>query len=294
MSKILIIDAYSQIYRVFYAIRQLTNQAGEPANALYGMARLLMQLDELYPTEYGAIAFDCGKCSRRLALLPEYKGQRPPMPDALRSQVAPIRQWCQAFGWNIVERQGFEADDLINGITQQRGDAQVLILSSDKDLSQLVNDKVRMLTRGTPKNPWIEEGVAAVQAKFGVAPEQLCDYLALLGDTADNIPGISGCGPKTAAKLLNDFGSINGILEHLDQVKPPRLQETLAAEGPRLEVNRQLVQLDDALPENWSGLEGIRRRTPDWTLIRDLAQAQGFKSLLEGIEKHLPRQLELF
>ena len=287
MAKIFLIDAYSQIYRVFYAIRQLTNARGEPANALYGMARLFLQLDELQPSDYGAIVYDLGKCVRRTGLLPEYKAQRPPMPEELRSQTAAIREWAGAFGWNIIDRQGFEADDLIAGITAQRGTNAVTILTGDKDLFQLLAaPEVRILLHGKDKTPWLEADAATAREKFGVAPSQIRDYLALLGDTADNIPGVPGCGPKTAVKLLADYGSIDNLLAHLDELKSAKLRETLAAEAENLRRNQSLVQLDEALPENWSCLEGLRRRTPDWEKLLRLCDEQGFKSIAEAIRKH--------
>ena len=286
MAKIFLIDAYSQIYRVFYAIRQLTNARGEPANALYGMARLFLQLDEMQPSEYGAIVYDLGKCVRRIGLLPEYKAQRPPMPEELRSQTADIREWAGAFGWNIIDRQGFEADDLIAGITAQRGTNAVTILTGDKDLFQLLAaPEVRILLHGKDKTPWLEADAATAREKFGVAPSQIRDYLALLGDTADNIPGVPGCGPKTAVKLLADYGSIDNFLAHLDELKSAKLRETLQAEQEHLRLNQSLVQLDEALPENWSGLEGLRRRTPDWEKLLRLCDEQGFKSIAEAIRK---------
>ena len=286
MAKIFLIDAYSQIYRVFYAIRQLTNARGEPANALYGMARLFLQLDELQPSDYGAIVYDLGKCVRRTGLLPEYKAQRPPMPEELRSQTAAIREWAGAFGWNIIDRQGFEADDLIAGITAQRGANAVTILTGDKDLFQLLAaPEVRILLHGKDKTPWLEADATTAREKFGVAPSQSRDYLALLGDTADNIPGVPGCGPKTAAKLLADYGSIDNLLAHLDELKSAKLRETLAAEAENLRRNQSLVRLDEALPENWSDLEGLRRRTPDWEKLLRLCDEQGFKSIAEAIRK---------
>ncbi|MBO7741752.1 MAG: hypothetical protein J6S21_04285, partial [Victivallales bacterium] len=193
MSRILLIDAYSQIYRVFYAIRMLNDPSGAPANAIYGMARLFMQLDEEFPSEYGAIVFDLGKCTRRTQLLPEYKAQRPPMPQELRCQTEAIREWAQAFGWKVIMKDGVEADDLISGIAARRENSDVLILSSDKDLAQLCADpQVKMLVRKSGGEPWKIEGAAEVTEHFGVPPEQLRDYLALIGDTADNIPGVPG------------------------------------------------------------------------------------------------------
>ena len=287
MGKILLIDAYSQIYRLFFAIRMLNNPAGEPVNALYGMARLFLQLDELFPADFGALVFDLGKCSRRTALLPEYKAQRPPMPDALRAQTGPIRKWAEAFGWHIVQREGFEADDLICGIVSERGGHQASILSADKDLYQLLKDgEVSMIVKGpAPKIPWSLAGEAAALEKFGVKPEQLGDYLALLGDSSDNIPGIPGVGPKTAVKLLQEHGDLAHLAQELDSVSPEKLRRSLSENAAMLLRNRSLVQLDKVLPEGWSGLESIRRRQPDWRLLEAMAEEEGFGSLKETIAK---------
>lgn len=295
MSRILLIDAYSQIYRLFYAIRQLTSAKGEPANALFGMARLFLQLDAEFPTEYGALVFDKGKCTRRCGILPEYKAQRPPMPDELRCQTGRIREWAQAFGWATIDREGFEADDLLAGITSQRQDNSVLILTGDKDLGQLVkNGQVSLLKPGNAKTPWEEQDEAAVTAKFGVAPTQICDYLSLLGDSVDNIPGIPGCGPKTAAKLLNDFGSIDNILARLDTMPKSKVQETLAAEKEHLLKNRELVRLDYALPEEWQGLDTVKRNRPDWQKLLALCAEEGFNAVATEIRKRSAPQQQFF
>lgn len=280
MPSVLFIDAYSQIYRMFFAIRGLSDPSGAPCNAVYGMARLLQQLHEHYPTEYGALVFDKGKCSRRTALHPLYKAQRPPMPPQLRSQVGPIRQWAAAFGWRLVEREGVEADDLICGMTHECLPCDELILTSDKDIAQLTAlEGVRILSRESGRIPWSADGADAVKRKFGVPPEQLRDYLALIGDTADNIPGLGGCGPKTAARLLSEFGSIDGVYASLQQVKPAKLQEALAAQRAALERNRSLIALDRALPEDWRGMDGIRRNAPDWRELKKLSEDFGFKSM---------------
>lgn len=297
MKQIILIDAYAQIYRSFFALRGLSNQQGEPVNALYGMARFLLGLDEHLGSDYGAAVFDKGKCKRRIRILPQYKAQRPPMPDALRAQVEPIRVWMQAFGWPLLEQEGLEADDIIGCIASQSEELPLGILSYDKDLAQLVNARVSLLQPGK-NNSWLRQGVQEVQEKFGVRPEQIVDYLALLGDASDNIPGVPGVGPKTAAKLLGQFGSIEKLLANLGEAGGARLQENLEQSVELLQRNRELVRLElDCLP-NWQGAESIRRSAPDWPKIRELALEQGFKSLLPGIERKLgdsdPRQLDLF
>ena len=182
--RLVLIDAYAQIYRCFFAVRaELTNPQGVPTNALYGIARLLLQLHRTLPSRYGAIAFDKGKCTRRITLCPEYKAQRPPMPDTMRPQIEPIRQWMKAFGWPLLEQEGVEADDLIAAITRRHGECEVAIVTHDKDIMQLTADP-KVFIAQPDKDKWSLLGSCEVTQRFGVPPEQLRDYLALLGDSS--------------------------------------------------------------------------------------------------------------
>ena len=295
MKKIVLIDAYAQIYRSFYAVRGLTNARGEMVNALYGIGRLLLNLERSLPSSYGAVVFDQGKPARRVELCPEYKAQRPPMPDDLRGQLPAIREWLLAFGWPILEQEGAEADDIIAAVTGVRAGLPVAILTHDKDIAQLVSSEV-VLLQSVKGDAWESVGPAEVEAKFGVPVASLGDYLSLLGDSSDNIRGVDGIGPKTAAKLLQDYGSIDGILAHLHDIGSERLRATLQGAGDVLMRNRELVRLDEALPDGWTGLDGIRRRPPDWARIKTLAEAEGFKSMLSTINEKLQngQQLSLF
>ena len=297
MKRIILIDAYGQIYRSFFAVRGLTNKKGEPVNALYGIARFLLGLEENQPSEFGAVAFDRGKCRRRCELLPEYKAQRPPMPEDLRSQIVPIKAWLQAFGWPMLEQEGIEADDLIASIATLREDCPVDILSYDKDLAQLVNDQVHIL-QPDKNSAWITLGEAEVEEKFGIRPEFIIDYLAMLGDASDNIRGVEGIGAKTAAKLIQQFGPIENIYAHIEEAGSVRLQENLQQSRELLLRNRELIRLDrDCFPD-WPGLQLIRRNKPDWKSILALAEEQGFRSITDTIRKklnqHNPEQLMLF
>jgi len=297
-NRILLVDAYGHIYRSFYGIRSLTNARGEDVNALYGMARLFMNLELSMKSDFGAIVYDLGKCKRRCELLPEYKAQRPPMPDALRSQLPIIKEWGAAFGWARVEKRGLEADDLLAAITAKREkDQDVGIFSFDKDILQLVNEKVKVLTLG-PKNALNVTDADEVKKKFGVCPEQVIDYLALVGDSADNINGVRGVGPKTAAQLLNQYRTLDGIIEHVDEIKKTKLHDTLVDSTDLMRRNYSLVRLDHELPDDWTGLENIRRQEPDWDQIETLAIDQNFKSLLAMIQKQKKKtqckQLDLF
>ena len=296
---IVLVDACAQIYRSFYAIRSLTNQRGEPANALYGIARLLLQLDRSLASSHGAVLFDKGKSGRRLAICPEYKAQRPPMPDALRSQIAPIRDWMSAFGWPLLEQEGIEADDLIAAITARREQLPVKILTFDKDIAQLTADPEVVLLSSGANDEWSALSQADVMAKFGVAPERLGDFLALVGDASDNIRGVEGIGPKTAARLLQESGSLEAFFANPTTVSNDRLREKVLQARVLVERNRELVRLDEALPDNWRGLDTVRRAQPDWARLLGLAEEQGFVSLAKIMQPKVstrngPQQLTLF
>lgn len=284
--RLVLVDGYGQIYRNYYAIRGLSAPGGQPTNALYGMARFMLSLDAALPHDFGALVLDKGRPAHRLALLPEYKATRPPMPDDLRSQLEPIRAWAQASGWPVLQSEGFEADDLIAAVVAACADREVAIVTHDKDLGQLVRPGVCLMQSG-PKGALDRLGRDEVTAKFGVPPEQIRDYLALVGDTVDNIAGVPGVGAKTAAALLQRFGSAEGILEHLAEIDRPAVREALTAAAEILRRNVRLIALSETLPPGWNGIEGLRRRKPDWQALIGMAREFGFKSLLTELERRL-------
>ena len=290
MPGIVLIDAYSQIYRLFYAVRMLNDSQGQPVNALFGMARLFMQFEQQFPSELGAIAFDKGKPARRMELCPEYKAQRPPMPAELRSQIAPIQELANAFGWPILIQEGLEADDIIAAIARRRGNATVSIITHDKDIAQLTQDGGVAIFTPEGGDKWRRMDSAGTRERFGVGPELLGDYLALVGDTADNIAGVPGIGPKTAASILNQYGDLEKLLENTDAIDNRRIAEKLRDNADLIRRNRKLVALDDVLPEGCSIPEGIQRRRPDWGRVLELAQERGFKSLYKEVQRQLEQQ----
>ncbi|MCF7853513.1 MAG: hypothetical protein K9N51_01850 [Candidatus Pacebacteria bacterium] len=281
---LLLIDGYSQIYRGFFAIPSLTNPQGEPTNALFAMARFLLWIDrEVQPT-YSALVMDKGIPRDRLELLPDYKAQRPPMPEDLRAQLKPIREWALTAGWNILERDDTEADDLIAAIVNVRNGCDTYIVSSDKDLGQLVQPGVKQMVPGKKgKLDCLDEN--GIKDKFGVPPECVRDYIALIGDTSDNIPGVQGVGPKTAVELLKQFGSIKTLLSHPEKIDKPKLRDTIIAHREVLLRSRQLVTLAPELPPDWRGLASIAHGQPDWERLFMLARANGFKSLLKALRE---------
>jgi DNA polymerase-1 len=196
-----------------------------------------------------------------------------------------IRTAAGWLGWPILEWEGREADDLIAGVVARREGRPVRVLSADKDLAQLVSPEVTLVTPGK-KGAWAELGPAEVADKFGVPPTAIRDYLALVGDSSDNIPGVPGVGAKTAAKLLNEFGSIDGILENLDGISAKRTRESLAESADRLRANRELTALQTELPPDWDS-SCLVRQEPDWQALLDHAVDNGFKSLVDTLKKRL-------
>ncbi len=281
---LVIVDGYANFYRSFYAIRHLTNARGEAVNALYGSVRFALQIDQKLAHDYAVVVMDKGRPQRRLDILPGYKATRAMMPEDLRAQIPLIREWFEALGWAIVEEEGKEADDLIAGIVRRRAGRRTYVISHDKDLAQLVDDDVLMVAMGG-KNSWELIGPAEVRQKFGISPGQVQDYLILLGDASDNVGGVPGIGAKTAAALLIQFGSLNGILENCSKITKPATREAIEANREIILRNRQLIALDEDLPPDWDGLEQLRRRSPNWDRLLTMARDQGFKSIVATLEK---------
>lgn len=285
---LLLVDAYSQIYRGFYAVRSLSNSKGLPSNAVFAMAKLLLKLDKEYPSFDGAFVFDKGKIEKRLAIAPDYKANRPPMPEELKMQIPYIRDLIASFGWNIIEHEGYEADDLMGGMAKTFTDRKVLILSSDKDISQVIDkeDRVNMLVpshdgKGLNIRSW-EETIR----KFGVAPDRIVDYLSLIGDSSDNIPGVPGIGPKTAAALINESGSIYEMLNDPQRIKKESLREKILAHKEILEKNILLITLILELPEDAGiNVSSITKTEMQMDKIFSIVQEFELKSIIKDLEK---------
>ncbi len=296
---LILIDAYSQIFRAFYAIRHLSNSRGEPTNAVYVFTRLLLKLHLSYPSDTGALLFDCGKVGFRLRLAPDYKANRPPMPDALKQQIPLIREMAEAFGWPLLEEPDYEADDLIAAFTRVSGDRPVRIISSDKDLAQLVDSRVHLLAPD-PKNAGFEErGAAEIEAKFSVPPALIVDYLALLGDSSDNIPGVPGIGAKSAAQLLAEFGPASSWLDHPEKLAGSKFAKKLEGATEIMRRNLELIRLRDDLPERFAQWEKVLcRKAPDWQKIGNLCRKLELKSILRDLppeaQEFPPEEDDLF
>lgn len=214
---LLLVDGSSYLYRAFHAMPDLRNPQGEPTGAIYGMINMLRRLRTDYPAAYMACVFDAKGKTFRDDLYADYKAQRAPMPDDLRLQIEPIHQAVKAMGWPILMVEGVEADDVIGTLAVQATGLgfNTIVSTGDKDLAQLVNANVTLIN--TMSNEKLDE--PGVLAKFGVPPNRIIDYLTLIGDTVDNVPGVTKCGPKTAVKWLTEFDNLDGVIANADKIK---------------------------------------------------------------------------
>ncbi|WP_367027580.1 DNA polymerase I [Methylococcus sp. ANG] len=277
---LVLVDGSSFLYRAFFALPPLTNSRGEPTGAVYGVINMLRKLVQSYDGAHIAVVFDAPGRNFRDELFEHYKAHRPPMPDDLRSQIEPLHQAVRALGLPMLIEPGVEADDVIGTLAKQavaRG-FRVLISTGDKDMAQLVCDGV------TLENTMFDSrlDVEGVIAKFGVPPQRIVDYLALVGDTSDNIPGVPKVGPKTAAKWLAEYGSLDALIARAGEVGG-KIGENLRASLELIPLSRELatIRCDIPLP---LAPESLERQPPDKAALRDLYARLEFKTLLRQLD----------
>ena len=274
---LLLLDASGFLFRAYHALPPLTNPAGVPVGAVYGYCNMLLRLLKNYPGAPLLVVFDAGRKNFRHDIYPAYKANRPEPPEDLIPQFALVRAATQAFGLPQVELAGYEADDLLASYAAAAVQAgqSVTIVSSDKDLMQLIRPQVGLLDplKNTPI------GAAEVLAKFGVPPEQVVEVQALAGDSSDNVPGVPGIGIKTAAELIQRFGSIENLLANLDQISQPKRRETLQTHAEMARISRALVLLEPnaPCPLPLADIQSIHQLP---TSLREFFAEQGFRQLL--------------
>jgi len=289
VDRLLIVDGHATAYRAFYAIRNLRSSDGRPTNAIYGFVKMLAKMRAVVEATHLIVVWDGGLSAERLAALPEYKAQRPEMPEDLKTQLDEIVQYLTAAGVVSFRREGVEADDYIACLARRAADMgmNVVIASSDKDFMQLVSERVGLLNpNGKSETIWAD---GQVRSKAGVVPSQIVDWLSLMGDSVDNIPGAPGVGPKTAADLLNRFGSVAGLYERLDEVKSEKLRAALRAAEDVVRRNRELVRLRDDLPCDFSPVE-LAEKPADVRRLRELFRRWGFKGMLAALAEPAAEQ----
>jgi DNA polymerase-1 len=291
--RLLLVDGHAYAYRSFHAIQRLTSPAGQPVNAIFGFVKSIARLRaDLQPT-HCAVVWDGGLATERVALLPAYKATRPPMPKSLAGQLDEIVAWVTASGVTSLCRDGVEADDWIAALAARSvaAGASVVIASSDKDFMQLVSPAIALVN---PVEKHSRQWTAVeVREKTGVAPGQIVDWLSLVGDSVDDIPGVPGVGPKTATALLDRFGSCEALLARVDEIQPERIREGVRAAAETLRRNRALIALRTDVGDE-VGLDRLAVRPPDPGRLRELFGRWGFRSLLSRLDQVPPVQPDLF
>lgn len=288
-NRLLIVDGHAYAYRAFHAIRELTSLAGAPTNAIYGFIKMLDKMrGSLRPTHL-LVVWDGGLAKERIAVLPEYKAHRPPMPEKLEPQLDEILNYLQAARIASFCQDGVEADDWIATVARQVSHAgmKVVIASSDKDFMQLVSPAVGLLNpNDKSETVWTDE---QVRAKAGVSPSQIIDWLSMVGDSVDNIRGVPGVGPKTATGLLQQFGSVEAMYQRLGEVKSEKLRVSLMAAEAVVRRNQRLIRLREDLPGDFSPDDFVMQRA-DYGRLHDLFSRWGFKTMLKELEAATARQ----
>lgn len=280
MKTLLLVDGSSYLYRAFHAMPDLRNSKNEPVGAIQGVLNMLRRLHKDYPAEYSACVFDAKGKTFRDDIYPEYKANRASMPDDLRAQIEPLYETIRAMGWPLIIEDGVEADDVIGALAKQaeREGIKTIISTGDKDISQLVNAHITVVNtmRDAFRKTDDVLDIAGVQNKFGVPPDRIIDYLILIGDTSDNVPGVEKVGPKTAVKWLQEYGSLDNIVANADNIKGV-VGENLRKALPWLPTARELITIrcDIGIREHFDELVA---QTPDKAKLTALFDHFEFKS----------------
>jgi len=278
--RLILVDGSSFLFRAYHAIPPLTNANGEPTNAIYGVSNMLRKLIADYHSDHITVVFDASGKTFRNELYDQYKAHRPPMPDDLRVQIEPLHNLIRAMGLPLIIESGVEADDVLGALAQhaeQQG-YDVIISTGDKDMAQLVTDHI--ILENTMSNTRMD--IQGVIDKFGVRPEQIIDYLALVGDTVDNIPGVPKVGPKTAAKWLEQYQTLENLIAHANEIGG-KIGENLRASLAQLPLSKQLttIKCDLDLPY---GIEDLKQQPMDKAELKNLLAELGFSSWLKSLD----------
>ena len=279
MTPLMLVDGSTYLFRAYHALRGFTNRRGEPTGAIFGVLNMLYKLLDEFQPERVAVIFDAPGKTFRDDLYADYKAQRPPLPEDLRVQIEPLLEAVAAIGLAVVRVTGVEADDVIGTLATAAGRSGLttVISTSDKDMAQLVNDRVTLINTMTDT----KMGADGVREKFGVSPERMVDYLTLVGDTVDNIPGVPGVGPKTAVKWLDRYGDLDTLVARSGEISG-KIGERLRESLDRLPLYRQLVTIDCGvtLPVT---LDDLKPRSPDAATLRELYGRLELNSLLRRV-----------
>jgi DNA polymerase I len=284
--RLLLVDGSSYLYRAFHGMPDLRNAAGEPTGAVYGMVNMMRRARAEIQADHLACVFDAKGKTFRDEMYPEYKANRSAMPEDLVAQIEPIHELVKALGWPVLMVSGVEADDVIGTLARQATEAgwDTIISTGDKDLAQLVNPSVSLINTMTDE----KLDVAGVRQKFGVPPERIVDYLTIVGDAVDNVPGVPKAGPKTANKWLAEYGDLDQLMARADEIKGV-VGENLRASLPWLLRARELltVKLDCDLNEHIPGLDDLHAKPENLPVLKEFFERFAFKTWLRDVEKRL-------
>ncbi|MDD2679929.1 MAG: 5'-3' exonuclease H3TH domain-containing protein, partial [Candidatus Omnitrophica bacterium] len=287
--RLYLIDATAFCYRAFYAVRGLATSFGQPTGAIYGFINMLNKILKENKPVYIAACFDVSRDTFRTKKFAEYKIQRPPMPDDLSSQMPLIKEALSGYGIKILEKEGFEADDIIATLSRKakaKG-MRTIIITSDKDILQLVDKDTEVYS------PYKDEGVTydeeKVKERFGISPKQIADLISLMGDNVDNIPGIPGIGEKTASALIQEFGSVDKLLAHPDKVGKEKLRLAIKENAKLIKLNKELAVLVEDVDLDF-GPEDLKIGEAKLGELGRLFKRLEFKKFLKElkIEEHEP------
>lgn len=284
--KLFLVDAMAHIYRAFYApMVRMNAPSGMPTKVPFLFANIVRRLIKDYEPDYIGIVFDTSKPTFRDQLFEKYKAQRPPMPDEMRVQLPYVRKLCEAMRLPILEMDGYEADDVIGTMARKGTGAKldVLVISNDKDMMQLVKPGVKILRTGSggAKADTIVDA-AKVEEILGVPPEKVIDLMALLGDTVDNIPGAKGIGEKGATELIQKYGTVESALDHAHEVTNKRYREALQQQREQVMMSKKLAEIHTEVPLALD-LDALQVRSGDAHALAELYRELGFNSLLKEL-----------
>lgn len=291
MSKILLCDGHNLAFRAFYGIRELNRSDGFPTNMIHGWLKTFWRLeDEILPDEV-CVFFDKGGCPRREKILPEYKANRGSPPEGFSDQLEWVKKLTEALGYFSFDMEGLEADDLIaSAVRKKKTSGRILIIvSADKDLAQLVDSGVQQLLPPPTANPklgWRTLDTFSVKEKFGVPPSGILDYLSIIGDQSDNIPGISGVGPKTAAKWLTEYRNLENLIQNAGRLTPKRFCSVVYENRNRLLMNRELIRLEDEIE-----FEIPEPRQADLQILKEILVEMEMNKSWEEAQDRYPKWL---
>ena len=286
--RVFLFDGTSLAYRAFYAIRGLSTSRGFPTNAVYGFIRMFLKLYKDFKPEYVAVAFDVGRKTFRTELLKEYKANRKPTPDNFKVQLPYIKRFLRCFGVTVLEKEGYEADDILGTLAKELSSKgfKVFIVTPDKDMRQLIDERVTVVAISNRTGEKKVYDLETFKREYGIEPSQIPDLFGLAGDSVDNIPGVPGIGEKGALKLIAEYGSLENLYENLHRLTPKR-RETLQRFKEQAFLSRELARVDTEVPLEVS-LEELKLREPDGKCLGELLRELEMRSISSELRKLFP------